>query len=241
MAGKVSKASGRNLFGGEDLIIANSRWTARQMSDNYGVNLTVIYPPVTSSFPAVPWEQKEMGFVCIGRIDRAKRIERMVDILAGVRKKGHDIHLHIVGNIGEDSYGNSVSSLCKEHSKWIIPEGQLFGEKKQKLLAAHRFGIHGRQGEPFGISVAEMIKAGCITFVPQTGGAAEIVNHPLLSYEGTDDAIGKIDAVLRDSSLQNELRNHLANESRRFSTHSFQEQLKKLIRAFLERRSATKV
>jgi len=236
VAGKVSKASGRNLFAGEDLIVANSRWTARQMSDKYGIKLGVIYPPVTPNFPRVAWENKEPGFVCLGRIARVKKIERMIDILAGVRKRGHDIHLHIIGNIGEDSYGKSVSRLCREHSNWIIPEGQLFGEKKQKLLAVHRFGIHGCRVEGFGISVAEMIKAGCITFVPKQGGAAEIVNNPLLTYEDTDDAVRKIDAMLRDHSLQNELRNHLTSESQRFSTDSFQEELKKLVRAWLTRK-----
>jgi len=236
VAGKLSKASGRNLFAGEDLIVANSRWTARQISDKYGIELGVIYPPVTSNFPIVPWEQREMGFVCIGRICRVKKIERMVDILARVRKRGHDIHLHLIGKIGEDSCGKSVSRLCRERSQWIIPEGQLVGKKKRELLAAHRFGIHGCRVEGFGISVAEMVKAGCITFVPKQGGAAEIVNHPLLTYEDTEDAVRKIDAVLRDYSLQNELRKHLAHESPRFSTERFQEELKKLVRAWLTRK-----
>jgi glycosyltransferase involved in cell wall biosynthesis len=230
---KISKYSSRNLFDGNDSIIANSRWTARMMQEKYGVYADFLYPPVTSEFPTVPWEQKEAGFVCISRIAPVKRIERIVEILAGVRREGYDIHLHIIGAVGNDSYGKFISELCKRHCEWVIAEGQLYGPKKAKLLATHRFGAHGCRGEAFGISVAEMVKAGCIVFVPCDGGQAEIVNHPLLTYEDNKDAVRKICNILRNVELQNELRKHLAGQGHLFSVEEFQRGIRGIVAMFI--------
>jgi len=46
-----------------------------------------------------------------------------------------------------------------------------------KRQASSRYGIHGAEGEGFGIAIAEMVKAGCVTFAPAVGGPAEILDH----------------------------------------------------------------
>ncbi len=233
-----SRSSGHDVFSGQDCIVANSRWTASQMRAKYGIEADVLYPPVPGEFPRVPWGQRENGFVCLGRIDPVKRIERIIDILARVRRRGHDVHLHILGKIGQDSYGRRVADLCRPHAEWVIPEGSQVGNAKLRLLASHRFGIHACNGEAYGIAVAEMVKAGCIPFAPKQGGQAEIVNHPLLTYTDVDDAVNKIAAVLEQPQLQRELCWHLANQGRRFSIESFMDGLRTIVGQFLARQSS---
>ena len=123
-----------------------------------------------------------MGFVCIGRISPEKRIEQIIQILKQVRVRGHKIHLNIIGGTEETPYGRSIEELSKTERDWITLEGKRFGSDKTKILSQHLFGIHACQGEAFGISVVEMVKAGCITFVPDEGGQTEIVNHSSLTY-----------------------------------------------------------
>ncbi len=231
----LSESSGHSLFAGQDQIYANSQWTADVMRSRYGVNVSVLYPPVPGEFPSIPWARRENGFVCLGRIDSAKRIERIIDILARVRQRRHDVHLHIIGRIGDDAYGRVVAELCKAHPGWVIAEGAQCGNAKLRLLASHRFGIHGRNGEAFGIAVAEMVKAGCIPFVPKEGGQVEIVSHPLLTYTNVDDAAGKIVGLLEKPQLQSELCQHLAHQSQRFAVEDFMASLRTIVQRFLAR------
>jgi len=229
----VSNPSGRNVFAGEDLILANSKWSAKIIKQRYGADVNVIYPPVASTFPEISPKNKESGFVCLGRISPEKRVEQIIEILKKVRRRGHDIRLHIIGGMNETPYGRSIEKLYKIERDWIILEGKRFGLDKTKILSQHSFGIHACQGEAFGISVAEMVKAGCITFVPDEGGQAEIVNHSSLIYKNVGDAVDKIDQVLLNSKLQTKLRSYLYKQGTRFSTEAFINGLRTAVEEFL--------
>jgi len=233
----LSRSSGRNLFAGEDFILANSQWTSGIIKEKYGIDVEVLYPPVVTNFLKVPQEEKKLGFVCIGRISPEKRIEQIIDILGGIRGRGHDIHLHVIGEINNDPYGKKIRQLCYNHREWIIAEDNCFGKKKLSLLTEHKFGIHACQGEAFGIGVAEMVKAGCIVFAPSEGGQAEIINHQSLLYDNIEDAIDKIDTVLRDPEVQTDLRNHLRKPGKNFSTSEFMNGLRSAVENFLEKKS----
>ena len=109
------------------------------------------------------------------------------------------------------------------------------GAEKAQILAACRYGIHGREGEAFGIGVAEMVKAGCITFAPAEGGPAEIVNHEALLYRDDDEAIEKITAVLDQRALRGELIDHLRNQAKHFSPEAFMTGLREAVTTFFTR------
>ena len=74
----IAPPSGRDLFAGDDLIVANSHWTAIRLLERYGAIARVVYPPVAGEFPDVFHEYRSKDFVCIGRISAEKRIERMI-------------------------------------------------------------------------------------------------------------------------------------------------------------------
>lgn len=56
-----------------NLTIANSDWTARTLREAFGIETRRIYPPVVDVPPGLPWNEREEGFVFLGRISR-KRI-----------------------------------------------------------------------------------------------------------------------------------------------------------------------
>ena len=206
----------------EDLLRANSHWSANLIRDTFGVECTtVIYPPVWTEFPSVAWEYKEEAFVMIGRIAPEKQIERAIQILEAVREHGHAIRLHLCGAIHDDEYSRLIARLCKESWVWIVVEGEVSGTKKADLLANCRFGIQARGAEPFGISVAEMVKAGAIVFAPDNGGQAEILERSELLFADTGEASEKILALLEAPTLQTELRAHLAARAAHFNAENF--------------------
>jgi glycosyltransferase involved in cell wall biosynthesis len=205
----------------KNLILANSQWSAKLMYERFGIRAEVLYPPVADGFPSISFEQRENGFVCVGRVVPEKRVETIIEIVRRVREGGSDTHLHILGFIDNSAYGREIKRLCNRYRDWVFAEGVVFGPKKKELLARHRFGINGCTSEAFGIAVAEMVKAGCIVFVPASGGQAEIVNHPALTYQTEADAVSKIETALASVTAQESLRRHLAEQGRKFSVEKF--------------------
>jgi glycosyltransferase involved in cell wall biosynthesis len=152
-----------------------------------------------------------------------KRVEAAIEIIHRVRCSGHpEVHLHLVGEIDDSAYGRDLRHLCAKYNDWVFSEGTLAGQSKKRLLARHRYGIHAREKEPFGVAVAELVKAGCITFVPNDGGQVEIVGHDALTYSSPEEATKKILAVLASAELQHSLRKHLSTAGRQFSVEAFQ-------------------
>lgn len=229
----VSSTAGRHWE--HNLTMANSNWTADMMRQRYGVDSVVMYPPVIEQFPDVPFENREAGFVCLGQITPMKRVRTIIEILDGVRRKGHDIHLHIAGGFDRSEYCRSLQALSARHRDWVFLEGTLFQAAKVDLISRHRFGIHGCVMEAFGIAVAEMVKGGCIVFVPNGGGQVEIVNHPALVFDNEAEAVEKIDAVLTHQAEQEILRTHLRQGSKAFSVNTFTEAIRRLVAEFLEK------
>jgi glycosyltransferase involved in cell wall biosynthesis len=221
IAAAYARPSGRDVLR-DDPVIANSRWAATQVKQFCGVNCAaVVYPSVWTEFPDVPWEEKEQAFAMIGRIAPEKQIERAIAILEAVRQRGHAIRLHLCGQIENDLYGRSIAELCQAHADWIVPEGRVSGTRKAQILAHCRFGIQTRGAEPFGISVAEMVKAGAIVFASDDGGQTEILDHPDLLFSNVDEAVEKILAVLEKPSLQSAMRAHLKDQAQLFSAQTF--------------------
>jgi glycosyltransferase involved in cell wall biosynthesis len=223
-----------------NLTITNSDWSGKIMKENYGIETKTIYPPVASEFPDIPWNKKEEGFIVLARLSPEKRIERVIKILKNVRKKGQNIHLHILGKLDDSDYVKGLKLLCEKNKEWISLEGLVVGHKKLEFIAQHKFSISGRENEPFGIAVAEAVKAGCITWVPNGGGQVEIVNHSALVYDDVDDAVNKIDKVIKNDIMQVQLREHLAKQAEKFSTKRFMSEIREVVHQFLKEKKNLK-
>jgi glycosyltransferase involved in cell wall biosynthesis len=108
-------------------------------------------------------------------------------------------------------------------------------EDVKGLMAGHRYGIHGMREEHFGMAPAEMLRAGCLVWVPGGGGQLEIVgDDPMVRYGGEEEAAEKISAVLADPAEEARVRDVLASRAARFSTAAFVEQAQRIVRDFRE-------
>jgi len=219
----------------QNLTLVNSDWTGNKVREWYGIVTTTLYPPVPGIFPDVPWEDRENGFVCISRISPEKGLEQMIDSLAAVRSQGWDIHLHIIGGRENSTYYDRIHRLVQENPSWIVLEQDLSREELVRLVSMHRYGIHGMSEEHFGIGVAELVRGGCIVFVPRGGGQVEVVGgDERLLYGSADEAVTKIVRTLSDPDLQRSLRDHLASRKELFSARQFILRIQSLVRHFGE-------
>lgn len=222
----------------KNITLVISLWTKDIIQDTIGIDSIVVYPPVEGEFPKIDWDKRENGFICLGRISPEKEIEKVIEILSQARKNNPDIHLHIIGGAKDLVYGESIKNLCDKNKEWCFLEGEIYGTKKAEFIARHRFGISGRVDEFFGIATAEMAKAGCIVFVPNSGGQVEIANNSQLIYKNKEDAIEKISKVLNDKNFQAELQKHLLNNNKKFSTENFKKEIKKIVEDFISQKNS---
>jgi glycosyltransferase involved in cell wall biosynthesis len=210
--------------------LATSDWTADALEDTYSVRAETIYPPVdVSAFPGQPWDDREAGFVTIGRIGPSKRILRNVEIVTHLRQRGHDVHLHVAGPTTDGEYAEHVERVAAEKS-FVSIEGSLSREELIDLIVTHKYGLHGRPYEHFGIAVAELVAGGTIPFAPDSGGQREILGgDSRLLYDSAEDAVETIDAVLSDRNTRYDLRASLDDAASAFGRDRFAEEIRAVV------------
>jgi len=231
-----SRISGVSRAGiARNLTYVNSRWTADQFRDKYGLDATVLHPPVIGDFPEIAWEQRRNAFICCGRISPEKRLEHVIDILDRVRRAGSEVDLHIVGVVVDRRYSRRIAPLLAKH-RWITLHTGLERAALVELMAHCRYGIHAMHEEHFGMAPAEMVRAGCVTFVHDSGGPREIIgDEPRLRYRDDDDAVAKVLGVLRSAELQHRLSGHIEGRGRLFSVDGFVDEIRRSVAAFASR------
>ncbi|WP_101297255.1 glycosyltransferase family 4 protein [Halegenticoccus soli] len=219
-------------------LLANSEWTADVVEDAYGTRPRVLYPPIdTDEFSNRPLDEREDGLVTVGRIERSKRIDEMIRIVDGVRERGYDTHLHVIGPTVDEEYYAEVEALADER-EYVYLEGELPRSELIERICTHKYGIHGKEYEHFGMAVAELAAGGAIPFVPSTGGQHAIVrDRDEQLYESRSDAIEKIVRVIDDPALQRNLRMNAAEIERRFGRERFKAEVTEIVEDALSRPS----
>lgn len=232
-------AAARALAGGgrdgwkRNRTLACSAWVRRLLEARFGVASEVVYPPVADGGPGLPWEEREDGFVVMGRLVPEKGVGLVVDVLARVRAE-RPVHLHVLGRPVRAAFARDVDALRRRHGDWIHLEGPVYGPEKEALLGRHRYGLSGCRSEAFGIAVAEMVKAGAIVWVPDGGGQTEIVDHPGLVYSGAGNAASLILETLGRPDREAALRRHLRARGETFSGPRFVAEMRAVVADFLK-------
>lgn len=216
-------------------MVTNSAWSASVLESCRDVRPRVIYPPVdTSRFSDEPWNDRENGFVAVGRITPDKRTELILDIIENIRQRDHNVSLHIVGQSGDSQYATTVRQRA-ERLEFVTFHGNVTREELTTLLSSNRYGIHAKPHEHFGMAVAEMVAAGMLPFVPDTGGQVEIVGGTdELLYSTVEEAINTIDRVVSSREQQIRLRESLPNPEQRFGCDRFAAEIVAETEAWLE-------
>ena len=219
-----------------NLTLANSDWTGQKIKMAYGINSQTIYPPVPSDFPEIPWQEREHGFVCIGRLSAEKKFDYIIDTLSEVRKQNPEVKLHIIGCKEEHDlpFYERIVKKVNENKSWVSFHEELPRSELTQIVARQKYAIHAMENEHFGIAVAEMVRAGCITFAPNNGGQVEIIGpEKRLLYDSDEDAVAKINHILGTPSEQVEVLNYLQPRKSLFSTEKFMAEIREVVTEFM--------
>lgn len=211
-------------------LLANSKWTAATVEAAYGADADAVYPPVAvDALPDRDWADREPGFLTVGRIGPSKNVLRNIEVIERVRDRGHEVHLHVVGPTTDGVYQREVKRAAAERC-YIELAGAVTREELRELIASHRYGLHGRHYEHFGMAVAEFAAGGMIPFAPDSGGVVEILDDDQrLLYRSPDEAVEQLDRVLSDPTLQAALRERLQGVTSRFGRDTFRENVRSVV------------
>jgi glycosyltransferase involved in cell wall biosynthesis len=232
---KVSNSSIAQIQ--QNRSVSNSQFVREAVQKEYGIDSAVLYPPVVLEIPE--GTEKENAFICSGRITQAKQPDKVIEILKQIRARGFDVKLHLTGGGGGAyalQYEQSIRKLVAENADWITLYENLKYADYVQVVARCKYGIHYKK-EPFGISIAEMVKAGVIPFVRSKGGQREIVGEQNedLFFDNYEDAIAKIIAVLESPEKQLSLVEALKEQKQLFSTQRFMAEITKFVDEHFER------
>jgi glycosyltransferase involved in cell wall biosynthesis len=217
--------------------LANSKMVSGKVQEAYGCEPTLVYPPVVIDVQDIPWEEKEYSFICSGRLTLPKEPHKVIEILTRVRDRGFKVKLEMTGGGGgiyASGYLKRIKAMVAERTDWITLHEDLSYQDYVNVLSKCRYGIHYKT-EPFGISIAEMIKAGAIPFVRSFGGQVEIVgeHHEDLFFFDPDAAVETICKVLGDEQRQAELQDSLKIQQQLFSTERFMGEIQQVVAEYL--------
>ncbi|HEX3744266.1 MAG TPA: glycosyltransferase family 4 protein [Bryobacteraceae bacterium] len=215
-----------------NLSLANSGFVAAKIKEVYGTDSAVLYPPVPGNFPDVPWEERRSAVVAIGRMHPIKRWDMAVKIVEEVRRRGVDLGLTLITQPDVLDYGRRLERMAASRP-WLRLLSGLSRDDLAREVAQHRYGIHTMEAEHFGIAVAEILRAGCLPFVHDSGGPVEIVGgRRELRFGDVGAGVDALSAVIGDAALQEQLRTALGEQRDLFTVESFCESLRRHVRSY---------
>ncbi|HVV46459.1 MAG TPA: glycosyltransferase [Bryobacteraceae bacterium] len=224
--------SGARIRANQSLV--NSEFVADRTRRVLGGNPILLHPPVPGEFPDTPWGKRRNAIMGIGRIAEFKRWRMAVGIVERVRLAGHELTLTIAGHPDDPREVEVLQKLAASRP-WFRLLTNLSRRELEAEAADHRYGIHAMEDEHFGIAVAELQRAGCITFVHNSGGPVEIVGRdPRQTFDSPEDAVHRISQVLCNEQLANELRSLTLSRREHFSAERFCESLRAIVAQFIE-------
>ncbi len=175
-------------------LVANSNWTQEILQREFGVRAQCVIAPPVSRWVSHSFSEgaaARLEFLWMGRITPEKRLQDAVAILEAVRGMGLPVQLHVAGE-WENSSERSVFMARHGSKAWLTWHGRADALTKEGLLERCAFGIHTRRQEPFGISVAEMMAAGCLVFAPRGGAPAELLAGTGLTFGDSIDGAASV-------------------------------------------------
>ena len=210
----------------KNFSLANSAWTQGYLGDLGMTSSEVLYPPVRGDFLDRPWSERRNAALCVTRFVPEKRLLVAVSIVEEVRKTIPEFELHLAGSFqrGAGAYRKAILKTAAKRPWVHLHEGLSRGELME-LMAQVRYGIHAMQDEHFGIAVAEILTAGCITFAHASAGPQEIIGSPNLLYTDQQDAVDKILRVALDPVEQVRMLSHLESRKKLFAYECFNRKL----------------
>lgn len=210
-------------------------WAKRR----WGIDCTIVYPPVNTSFNHVV---KEKIILSVGRFalrgqGHSKNQEEMLETYARLKSQySLDWKYFCVGGLGSTAehelYFEHLSTLAAKSGAALLsnlPHNELKSLYERAGIFWHASGYGEDQNiqpalvEHFGISTVEAMAAGCVPVVINKGGQAEIVEHEVSGFvwETLDQLKDYTARLISDDNLRAQMSAAARKRAQTFSREMF--------------------
>ena len=178
----------------DKLIITNSIFTADAIRKGIEAEVTVLYPPIQSTFFEEPLENldrpRENLVITVSRFSAEKDLER---IPLTAKLCDGDTSFTLLGLLQDqvvyERLKRTIHKLGVAERVKLMPNASR--DDVKRLLKKAKIYLHTMIGEHFGISIVEAMAAGCVPIVHNSGGMKEFVPREY-RYESVKEAAEKI-------------------------------------------------
>jgi glycosyltransferase involved in cell wall biosynthesis len=218
-----------------DHVIVNSQFTKEVVDKEFGLDSTILYPPVKRITCTAP---KENIILSVGRFEpslNAKKQDILIDVWHALSPRLSAWKLVLAGASTSDDWlkqlkarttglpvefavNASYDKLCDLYSRSSIywhAAGYGIDEHKNPELTEH-----------FGITTVEAISAGCLPLVVPYGGQREIVTNPDLHWTTKEELLDKTLTLIASTDKSKYLNEIKINS---YTSEAFAENLAKII------------
>lgn len=177
------------------ISVADSNWTAQKIAVSGFSNTAVITPPVAPLPCDASSPQRKCAALMIGRWAPEKNLPLALSVVEAVRARGVPIELHLAGFWDfSPSRAHEARAIRAQaaNQPWVHWHEGLSRQALGALAERCRFGLHTMHEEHFGIAVAELLGAGCIPVVPDSGGPPDIVRDTGFCFRNETEAVDQL-------------------------------------------------
>lgn len=227
-------------------VVCNSFFTKSLVDEEWGVNSSVIYPPVSTLELAKSGEKKSHIILSVGRFfsgGHCKNQHTLIQVFRDLCKHGlKDWKLYLVGGAKDKdtSYLNLVQELAAGLPITIMPNATYLELHHLYQKASIYWHATGSNDDPkkypdrmehFGIAPVEAMSAGCVPIVYDAGGLPEIVTdwEDGFLWRNTTELANYSLRLIKNRSLRDRMSNQAIIKSRKFNKQRFCDEISKLI------------
>jgi len=220
-------------------ILTNSNYCREFLNKYWGINATVIFPPVnvdlyhSNCFHA---EHSKPWVVTVSRFARHKRLEIIPEVAVRVPKA----KFLIIGCGGGAHLIKAKSKrLGVENRIVLMPNVSLI--EKLKVMSKAQVYLHTTLNEGFGIAIVEAMAAGLAPVVHKSGGPwTDILQRKQgvfgYGFETTEEAVQHISELLDENSLRLKMIDAAGERARTFSENRFKSDILETTKRLMEAR-----
>lgn len=215
-----------------NVTAVNSEFMKMVVKMAYSLDAYVVYPGFLpdDEFQGTPWENREFGFVSVGRIGHDKAYDQLIKAFTRLGIAFPGAKFVVVGRVENERIKKDIE---KQVSMLGLNVKTVYNADRDTLidiLSRNKFYIHARQYEHFGISALEAAYYGCIPIVHNSGGVIEIVRTDLLRYSDFNDLVNKVRILVNEHKVRAEVLQSIKDDIRRFKEKEFYLSLEKIFR-----------
>jgi glycosyltransferase involved in cell wall biosynthesis len=191
-----------------DHVIVNSQFTKGIIDQEFGLNSTILYPPVS---PITCSSPKQNIILSVGRFEpslNAKKQDALIQAFRLFSSQYPTWRLALAGGSTSDEWQSTLHKLAEGLEVDFYPNishsdlCDLYAKSRIYWHAAG-YGVDENKNpeltEHFGISTVEAVSASCIPLVVPYGGQREIITSPDLQWQTIEELVHKTQSII-DSS-----------------------------------------